>query len=69
MATLDWGKIAQQKLHDVDEELFHTEEFLYLHIDLSTTEVVIQRDTLSTVPIFAGYQNDRWLCRQSIAGS
>jgi hypothetical protein len=51
--------IASQALQDVDESLFHTEESLYIKIDLSETQVFIQRDTLSALPLFVGYQDDR----------
>jgi asparagine synthetase B (glutamine-hydrolysing) len=52
-------KIARRALDGVDESLFHAEEFLYIEINLTKTEVIVQRDTLSTLPVFIGHQNNQ----------
>ncbi len=49
--------IIKQPLKDVPEQTFYAKEFLYIIADCRTQEVTIQRDALSTLPLFAGVQD------------
>lgn len=47
------GEISKSDIRTVSEELFYFNEFLYAEVDCSEQHVIVQRDALCTVPIFA----------------
>ncbi len=60
-------KIITQPLQDVPEELFYKGEFLVIIIDCMTRSIIIQRDALSTLPLFVGVEPSRTVISNSYA--
>lgn len=52
-------QLAYKTLHTLRDEDFYDEEFLYAEADAALQTVTLQRDALSTLPLFAGAQTDR----------
>ena len=53
--------IAVQSLNRVPESDFYGEEFLYIVADCTKREVTIQRDALSTLPLFASMDSGKMI--------